>query len=308
LIIYDESANPLKRKFIAGLQGKVLAFFGGKAVYCSFRYRKTYSFDEAILFFSRCSANYFHWMIEYLPRLKIIADLKKTDIPALVPKRLAPQQLEAIKYLAGELNLKLVYVENESRILVKRLHIPMPLTFHPDDPDVPFWIGAGLPAEHIKFFRDSLLKAMKLPSQAKKTRKLFLARRGAFRNITNIKSIEAVVAEEGFEIFYPETSSLKEQAEILMQAQVIVAPCGSALTNIIFMSPGAKVISLIGQHNASYSMYANLAGVVGVEYLHVTGVSQHPREYYSTDLAYIHASFSVSPEKLRRAIQSLSTQ
>ncbi len=302
LIVYEESANPLKRKFIAGLHDKI--FRAGDSVIGSFKYNKAYELNQAVLFFSRCPTNYFHWMIEYLPRLKSLVDMGLTSIPVLVPKGLANQQYEALDILVKRFDLKLYYIDPSFKVKLNKVYIPSPVTFHPDDPDVPFWMGAGLHSESVKFLRNNLMEGLGVLENKSPKEKIFLARSGNLRNVANISEIHRVVQEEGFTLVYPERFSLKEQASIMANARVVISPGGSSLTNVIFMSPGAKLISLIGHQNRYYSIYANLADLCGVSYLHVTGEPTMTLEQCGSDLNYMHSGYKVDAEKLRRAIRS----
>lgn len=305
LFVYEEAAHPLKRNFIAGLHDKLSGLHGSNSVYCTFRYGRVRRFKEAALIHSRCPTNYFHWMIEYLPKVKTLVELGKVNVPILVPKGIASQQLEAVRYIAKEAGMELVYVDNDAKIIVDNLVIPSPVTFHPDDPEEPFWKGAGLRTEYVHYLRNSLMTAMDISPSSSPMRRILLGRKGSFRNILNMDEVYEVARQEGFEIVYPENKSLKEQGEILSSARVVVSPCGSALANILFMSPGSTVISLIGDHNKTYSIYSNLAGVIGVQYIHITGLAQGGVESFDSPLSYVHASFEVPREKLRRALQTI---
>src|SRR5690606_28275380 len=119
LVVYEPSANPLERKFIAGLYNKVFGMPKLNRVYCSFSYDQVVAVDSAVLVSSRCSNNYFHWMIEYLPKLKTLADWGFKEIPILIPNNIYPQQLEAIQILTKELGMKLEVFDSNSKLQVK---------------------------------------------------------------------------------------------------------------------------------------------------------------------------------------------
>ncbi|NET60866.1 MAG: glycosyltransferase family 61 protein, partial [Symploca sp. SIO2E6] len=56
----------------------------------------------------------------------------------------------------------------------------------------------------------------------------------------------------------------------LAQAQVVVAPHGSGLTNTVFCSPGTKVIEIFSP-NYVYHCYWLLSNLVGLEYYYLLG-------------------------------------
>jgi len=80
-------------------------------------------------------------------------------------------------------------------------------------------------------------------------RRLYLTRavRGS-RGIENEEDLARVLTERGFEAIACENFSREEQAELMSQADVVVAPHGAALTNIVYCRPGTKIIEFYGSH------------------------------------------------------------
>lgn len=304
LIVYEKSAHPIERKFIAGLYDKVYGLPASGTAYCVFEHDDEIEIESATLFYSRCPTNYFHWMIEYLPKIKTILDLGLASAPMLVPLDLYDQQREAVDYLAKRFGLQIKLVGPNCRIKVREIFIPSPVTFHPDDPEVPYWMGGGLYEEYIYFLRDNIISEMGLTTEDFPDKKIFLGRSVTLRNISNIKAIENLVKQEGFEIIFPENLTLRQQAETMSKSKVVVSPGGSALTNVIFMRPGATLISLVSDHNKYYSIYSNLAQICGVNYIQLTGPSTVTRQQAGSSLSYMHASYTINLEKLKRGIRA----
>ncbi|MEM1305099.1 MAG: glycosyltransferase family 61 protein, partial [Planctomycetota bacterium] len=97
-------------------------------------------------------------------------------------------------------------------------------------------------------------------------RRLYLNRnRVTYRRVTNEPEIERLLASRGFESVAMEDHSVAEQAAIMHDADVVVAPHGAALANIMFCRPGTKVIEL---HNRRLinNMYWSIAGELGLDY------------------------------------------
>ena len=76
-------------------------------------------------------------------------------------------------------------------------------------------------------------------------RRLFVGRRDATtRQLLNDDDVFARLEAHGFERVVPGTMSFSEQVQTFAEANVVVGVCGAALTNLVFMPAGAKVIML----------------------------------------------------------------
>lgn len=78
------------------------------------------------------------------------------------------------------------------------------------------------------------------------TRRLYVGRgsRGR-RNLANEAQISDYAAQHGFEKLDMDGRSVAEQAQLFSQAAFIIAPHGAALTNLLFATPGARVLELL---------------------------------------------------------------
>lgn len=72
--------------------------------------------------------------------------------------------------------------------------------------------------------------------------------------------------------------SCQEQAVICLDAELIIAPIGATLANMIFAPKGRKVIILAPHYaGANYFYYTHLAAVLGHELTYVLGPQVGPR-------------------------------
>lgn len=301
LIVYEPSADPRTRHFIAGLHGKIQGLGDQINSVINLPYDGEKEFEKAAIISTRCPTNYFHWMIEYLPKIKIILDSKMNDYPILVEENLPRQHTEAIGILANKFDLKVIFYNPQQRLLIKKLLIPSPVTYHPDDPDVPYWQGAGLIKDLVIFLKQNLTASISPPLEKK--RNIFLTRPSHSRGIVNIKDLYKIASNYGFEIITPEKMSLKEQIMLFKNVNVLITPCGSALVNTLFMPENSKVLSLIGEHNKTYSVYSNLCSILNLNYIHLTGQTIQNRSHFSTDLEYVHAPFEINADKFSRLLE-----
>jgi capsular polysaccharide biosynthesis protein len=78
-----------------------------------------------------------------------------------------------------------------------------------------------------------------------------------------MKQVIKYLEKFGFRSVKLETMSVAEQAACLAAAKVVVAPHGGGLTNLVFCSPGTKVIEIFSPLYVPhcYWMISNLCGL-----------------------------------------------
>ena len=96
----------------------------------------------------------------------------------------------------------------------------------------------------VKKNRENFLKR----SNKKIKNKIFLDRSESKFNhcqIENIKNIKDLLISENFKFYKPETFTFKKQIQLFQNSSIVIGAHGAAFTNIIFCSPGTKIIELI---------------------------------------------------------------
>lgn len=103
-------------------------------------------------------------------------------------------------------------------------------------------------------------------------RRIFISRSASpnGRQILNEAEVVARVLEpRGFEVVRLEEFTLPEQAAIMASAKHVVAAHGGGLTNLVFCSPGTRVLEVFGPKWIVFC-YARLANLLGIpSYYHV---------------------------------------
>ncbi len=190
--------------------------------------------------------NYFHWIFDVLPRLKIceqVMDLKKIDFFLLpgIEKKYQHESLDIFK------------IPREKRLSSKNFrHIvadEIIITDHPyclkNDADneienIPTWISKWLKSVCIK-------KSENIKSMQKKIyidRKDSTANTRYLRSIINETEVKNMLKKEGFEFISFGDYSFKEQTEIINNSSVIVGLHGAGFANLCFCEPHTKVLEL----------------------------------------------------------------
>ncbi len=131
--------------------------------------------------------------------------------------------------------------------------------------------------------------------------KIYIPRNSGYRRLLNDKEIEGELVLRGFRTYSP-SGPVVEQRNDFQGIQVLVAPTGAALTNILFMRPGSRVIVLSSDHESiATQLWDELGSVSGVHVEHVRGPLRNPRN--SRREFVWHHDFSVQVEDVLRAIE-----
>ena len=123
-----------------------------------------------------------------------------------------------------------------------------------------------------QFLRGLLLTHYRLkPKQADRRKRILVSRKGArLRRLKNENELADALISRGFDVFVPDASNHPMQIETFMQANVVVAVHGAALTNFLFCEPGTKIVELFPSDHIK-SPYLWLSSQLGLKYQAVTG-------------------------------------
>jgi capsular polysaccharide biosynthesis protein len=104
-------------------------------------------------------------------------------------------------------------------------------------------------------------------------RHLYLTRGEARNNrrVVNEAEVLALLAPLGFEAVDAGALSVAEQIRTFAETDVIVAPHGAALANLVFCSPGSAVLEIFPSQSMVADYWKMTCGVEGLEYRYMTG-------------------------------------
>jgi len=211
-------------------------------------------------------AGYFHWLVGNLPRLHLItkAGIELSSIDRFIIDHGGfPFQEETLEML-GVGREQIMEADPQFYIEADEIVVPS-LAWHKHH--MPKWACA--------FLRDTFLPHKN--TVTKKTR-LFVSREDATeRTINNHGEVLEYLEKQGFEKIIPGDMSIREQARIFNAAEVIIAPHGAGLTNIVFSDPGTKVIEIFSPHYVEKCFWI-LASQAGCEYIDMLGENTLPKE------------------------------
>lgn len=261
--------------------------------------RKTKLPQTVIHFCKDYSPNYFHWMIEALPRLSIIdkfPELKNT--PILVDETLYPQQIEALEYLIqGE--REIIRLNKGDAYHINQLIYPSCLShihnnyYYPID----YRKDVVISPDAIRYLKN---RFKPLTDESKPTRKIYLSRKstGANKRIENDDEIAAFLVNLGFEIVLPETLSFAEQVKLFSQATIVIGASGSAFTNLVFVQQNTQAIILSANNpQINFNLFSTIADVSGARLTYLLG-----NDIAGTSSTQTHNMFNVPTHLLASAL------
>ncbi|TAE59192.1 MAG: DUF563 domain-containing protein [Nostocales cyanobacterium] len=208
---------------------------------------------------------YFHWMLDVLPRWELlrISNHDFADIDYFIVDNQLPFQKETLA--------KLQIPEHKQINIREFPHLQATELIVPSFPGCVAWMSNWTCDFLKQQFLDHTISENSQIQQPKKriyiTRKLAKSRR-----IINEPEITNFLKLYGFETVILEAMTVAEQALLFSQAEIIISPHGSGLTNIAFCQPQTKVIELFSP-NYVYHCYWWLSNLVGLDYYYLIGES-----------------------------------
>ena len=213
----------------------------------------------ALLLGTSNSDNYYHWLLDSLPRWKLLQEAGYTDYDCVLlcskPFRFQDETLDRLNVPEGKrLRCNKNFVHQFDRLVVPAMPFPL-------------WQVAPWACEWVRSL---------FPERSGGPERIYLSRRDAGkRRLVNEAELEGRLESMGFVCVQPEKMSVAKQAASFSAAKWVVAPHGAGLTNLVFAPRGAKVIELLHPENQT-PCFKHLALACGLRYTSLLGT--RPRE------------------------------
>lgn len=222
--------------------------------------------DGKVVFISGLTAvqNYYHWMIDVLPRIELLcrSEINFNSIDKFVFNRHgASYHKETLDYLGISQN-KVIQTWQYPHIGANQLVVPSaPFRSTPKEIRIPKWV--------CKFLKKKFLEE-NLVTLPKASKRIYISRGSSNRKVVNEEKLMQVLAQLGFELVTFESMSVFEQAALMAEVEVVIAPHGAGLANLVFCSPGTKVIELFSPSYVNVC-YWILSNQCNLEYYYLMG-------------------------------------
>ncbi len=207
-------------------------------------------FKNVFILGSNAANNYYSNLIQFLPRIFFA---NNNNLQIAIHRNSSIKFREFIKLILNKKNINFSFV-------------------YLDDGFYKF-INSTIPQFFNLNVSIKILKNLLIPKNIKnEDKKIYVTREdSAYRKIINEADIIPILRSKGYKVINPQLYSLDEQIRIFSQANIIVAPHGSNLANIIFCKPGTKIYEIgpefkKGYENFFESRYKTLAEISNLKY------------------------------------------
>jgi len=230
-----------------------------------------------------------HFMIQCLPRIRIIRDMEE-DVAILLPHDLRKKQIEMLDLLGfGE--DKIVWIQRTDVVQADTLYYPWPwrLAFSEYNSAVYDEI-----ADKVEAYERPTPKRVLISRESRKS----------WRNLINYDAVRQMLVEEfGFEVISPEKMTLSEEVYTYRNADIVVGAEGAGMYGAVFSRPAAKYITICDEDYVM-PILGSLAEVRGFDIGYVFGESFRADKDVNRRLLWGHADFAIDVERLRKAVQT----
>lgn len=230
---------------------------------------KTY----VVLFDFWSSNNYYHWLVDALPRLLMVKEeLKKKNYSLLLPETCSKFVLTTLTYF--EIN-DITFIKKDSYFKAPNVLLPY------------YTVGSGwIHPDYVLKIRNHLLNKINSSSRSER---IYVSRaKQKPRRIRNEQEVINVLLPLGFEVVFWEDLSFEEQVQKAKNAQLLVTSHGANVTNCMFMPDNSKVLEIIRNDKPNFCYWA-LASVTNKKYFyHFCKVVDHDHLLVNIEQFKIH--------------------
>jgi hypothetical protein len=202
------------------------------------------------------SSNYYHWIMDSLPRLHLLEEFINSIDYFIVPEKLHSFHIESLKYWGIEEN-RLIKMKKTDKLYFENLYVP---SLPGSEGNSPLWAIKYLREKFLYFHDNSSPKNL-----------VYFSRRNANeRYILNEDEVIKLLVARGFKIYEMSEYTLAEQIKISQNAKMIVSAHGAALTNLIFAS-NCQVLEIFSPDYIRPDCYFTLANQLKLDYWYLIG-------------------------------------
>jgi hypothetical protein len=233
---------------------------------------------------------YYHWLFQLLPRFELmrLAGLDLSAVDYFAINGLAkPFQRESMELLKIEpkkiIETRLVPYFRAEKLIVPSIALS----------------GGCFPAWMCKFLRRTFL----VQDPGRHDRRIYIGRgQTAYRRVLNEPEVIRCLERRGFEAMNFDGMSMRDQATVVASCQAIVAPHGGGLSNLVFGSPGTKVIEMFSPELVA-SFYWKISNQMGLDYYYMLGKGSLASQDADYDQSWdTHADIDVDIKLLEQTL------
>ncbi len=191
-------------------------------------------FKNVFVLGSNAANNYYSNLLQFLPRIFFI---KNNDIQIAIHRNSSTKLRDFIKLILEKRDIKFKFVYLDDGF------------YKFTDSQIPQFLNIN---KSITILRN-LLSPIKINDENKK---IYITRGDSqYRKIVNEADLISILRLNGYKIINPQLYNIEEQINIFSQADKIIGPHGSNLSNIIFCKPETEIYEIGPEFNYEYEKF-----------------------------------------------------
>lgn len=200
-----------------------------------------------------CSSYYYHWLLEILPKLRLMNSADKRIDYICLPNELSKFQKQS---------LELIGIDEKKFLQPCSETLGFKKLFFADVSSLAFngrktFCYQPRPID-VFFARNLFLRRLK-PNGQKKQNYIYVSRqKSGTRKFVNGNEVENLLEKYGFTTFFLEDMTFEQQIKLFADAKVVVSMHGGGLANLIFATQGAKVLEIFPEEAFKYKFPNNM--------------------------------------------------
>ena len=180
------------------------------------------------------TSNY-HWFLDCLPRVYGLLQGVREPMKLIVPSKMPAFQRDTLNFLIEDRpEIQLVRIGKTEKWQLPAFVLPGFVSNH---------YSGYLPPEILHFIRTRVWNGYGVVDQQNKNRIYISRRKATKRRILSEEALWLVLQEHGFQEVFAEELTYKQQVQLFYNTELVVAPHGAGLTNLLFCRQ-VKVLEL----------------------------------------------------------------
>jgi capsular polysaccharide biosynthesis protein len=207
-------------------------------------------------------ANYYHFLLDVLPRYGIFREALPDRRPDAIYVPHSSRYMKQLLALTGIDQHPLIQAEKHLALQADRLLVPSTPNQELAAPVwVVEWLRKNLPVSEVSG----------VPSR------LYVTRGDApnTRRYVEEPDLWPLLEQQGFTRVDPGTLTVQEQIDWFAGADVIVAPHGAALSNLVFCKPGVRILELFAPNYVNHCYWTIASALPDATYHYLVAEGSH---------------------------------
>ncbi|AZL54730.1 glycosyltransferase family 61 protein [Aliarcobacter skirrowii] len=263
------------------------------------------------------SFNYYHWIIEILPKLILLDSkfFKELNIQTIiVDKKVAEIKSfhDSLRIILAykNINHKIIYIDYNKEIFFRKIiyitSFNCTLYNQIQINNVEYYIKAYYSKDILNIFRETILNSKNFINFLNNTKdydkfpKRFFILRGKVSGFNkreyNEEEIFSCFEKYNFKKIFIEEYTFIEQVYLFNNASFIAAPSGAFLANMIFSKINTNIISWLPSRFLSVSCYSTIAHLYN---LNMFFIEATPKD------EYFHGPYTLNPDNVKNILLKL---